>query len=243
MPAAVVLGARHLGGAIIERLVADGWSVASVVQSDDTMAAIRERGAKALRANALEPGELAAALAHAREKLGGLDLIVNSISVVKPRPGDRHHGGGPIAEATLEDYRHWGPPISELGFVFLSEGARALRAGGTGGLMIQTTNVASRVPSAGQGIWASGHHGLRALVGAAAQELREEGIRVCLLRIDGPIASAKNEQRLKDEGVPPEATVAQPQIADAVAYLAGQGPRALTYELVVTAAGRPPTIT
>jgi NAD(P)-dependent dehydrogenase (short-subunit alcohol dehydrogenase family) len=241
MPAAAVLGARHLGGAIVERLVADGYSVAAVAQSDDTLEAIRARGATALRANALVPDELAATLAQAREELGGLDLIVNAISVVKPRPGDRH-GGGPIADATLDDYRHWGPPIAELAFVFLSEGARALRAGGSGGVLIQTSNVASRVPGAGHGIWAAGHHAQRALVSAAGQELREEGIRVCLLRIDGPIDSAKNAQRLKDEGIPPEAAVDQSQIADAVVYLASQGSRAVSYELAVTASGRPPTI-
>ena len=241
MPAAVVLGARHLGGVIIERLVADGWSTAGVARNDDTLAKIVDSGALALRANALDPDELAATFERAREELGDIDLIVNSISVAAPRPGEPH-GGGPIGDATLDQYRHWGAQIAELAFVFLSEGARALRAGGHGGTLIQTTNVSSRRPAAGLGIWASGHHGLRALVAAAGEELRDEGIRVCLVRIDGPIESAKNLQRLNDEGVPLEARVDQAEIARAVAYLAGQHPRGVSYELGITASGRPPII-
>jgi NAD(P)-dependent dehydrogenase (short-subunit alcohol dehydrogenase family) len=241
MPAAVVLGARHLGGVIIERLVADGWATAGVAQSDDTLAAIAARGATPLRANALVPEELGETFERARGELGDIDLIVNAISVAAPRPGEPH-GGGKIGDASLDQYRHWGAQIAELAFVFLSEGARALRAGGHGGTLIQTTNSSSRRPTVGQGMWASGHHGLRALVGTAGEELREEGIRVCLVRIDGPIESAKSRQRLKDEGIPPEASVDQAEIARAVAYLAGQNPRGVSYEIGVTASGRPPLI-
>jgi Trk K+ transport system NAD-binding subunit len=59
MPAAVILGARNLGGAILDRLLADGWSAAAVAQSDDTLAAVEARGALALRADATSPDELA----------------------------------------------------------------------------------------------------------------------------------------------------------------------------------------
>src|SRR6266702_3781223 len=100
MPAAVVLGARHLGGVIIERLVADGWSTAGVARSDDTLAAIADRGAMPLRANALVPEELAGTFERAREELGDIDLIVNAISVAGPRRGEPH-GGGRIGDASL----------------------------------------------------------------------------------------------------------------------------------------------
>jgi NAD(P)-dependent dehydrogenase (short-subunit alcohol dehydrogenase family) len=106
--------------------------------------------------------------------------------------------------------------------------------------MIQVTNAASRRPGAGQGLWSAGHHALRALVASAGDELREEGIRVCLLRVDAPIESAKTVQRLRDEGIPPDASADQSEIAEAVAYLAAQPARALSYELGVTASGRPP---
>jgi NADP-dependent 3-hydroxy acid dehydrogenase YdfG len=71
---------------IIERLVADGWATAGVAQSDDTLAAIADRGATPLRANALVPEELAETFERARGELGDIDLIVNAIGVAAPRP-------------------------------------------------------------------------------------------------------------------------------------------------------------
>ncbi|MEN3279062.1 MAG: hypothetical protein V7607_202 [Solirubrobacteraceae bacterium] len=241
MASLVVLGARHLGGAILDRFLADGWSAAAVARSDDTLAAIAERGAIALKADIQSPESLAEALDRARGELGGLDLVVNAASVSQPRPGEPF-GGGPVADASLEQYRRWGAAVGEVAFVFLSEGARALRATGTGGALIQITNSTARRVRPGQGSWSAGHHALRALVLAAAAELREEGIRAYLLSVDAPIESAKTAQRLADEGIPAEATADQAAIAGAVAYLAGQPERAMSHELAVTASGAPPLL-
>ena len=236
MPAAVVLGARNLGGAILDRLIADGFSAAGVAQSDDTLAAIEARGAAALRADVTEPDQLAGALARAGEELGGLDLIVNAVSVASPAPGEPW-GGGPLADAELAAFGRWTAHVARLGFVFLSEGARALRRSG-GGTLVQVTNLASRRSAAGTGLWAAGHHAIRALTHAASQELREDGIHVCLLVVAAPIDSPKNAARRAAEGIPDDAAVDQAGIAAAVAFLAAQGPRAVTYELEVTASGQ-----
>jgi NAD(P)-dependent dehydrogenase (short-subunit alcohol dehydrogenase family) len=232
----VVLGARNLGGAILDRFLADGWRAAAVAQSADTLEAIRTRGATALEADATDPDALAAALARARDELGSLEVLVNAVSVGRPRPPEPF-GGGPLADASLEAFRHWGVATAELAFTFLSVGARALRAGG-GGVLVQITNGTARRPEPGSGAWSAGHAALRSLVQTAAEELRGEGIRACALIVDGPIDSPKNAARLAAEQVPPAATLAQDEIADAVAALAAQGPRGLSYELVLTAVGR-----
>ncbi len=39
----VVLGARNLGGAIIDHFLAQGWSAAGVARSEETLARVRER--------------------------------------------------------------------------------------------------------------------------------------------------------------------------------------------------------
>jgi len=236
MPAAVVLGARNLGGAILDRLLADGWSAAAVARSDDTLAAVEARGALPLRADATSPAELADALARAGSELDGLDLLVNAVSVAHPQPGEPW-GGGPVADATLDGFARWTAQVAQLGFVFLSEGARALRAHG-GGTLVQVTNASSRRPGPGTGLWSAGHHAIRALTLAAAQELREERIHACLLVVAAPIDSPKVAARLEAEGIPAEATVDQAEIAAAVAFVAGQGPRGLSYELELTAAGQ-----
>ena len=44
----LVLGARNLGGAILDHFLAQGWNGAAVARSDDTLAAVRDRGALAI---------------------------------------------------------------------------------------------------------------------------------------------------------------------------------------------------
>jgi NAD(P)-dependent dehydrogenase (short-subunit alcohol dehydrogenase family) len=234
LPALVVLGARNLGGAILDRFLADGWQGAAVARSDDTLAAVRERGALALQADASDPDELDAALASARAQLGGLDLIVNAVSASRAEPGGPF-GGGPLADATLEGFRGWAVAVAEQCFVFLSTGTRALRAAGGSGTLVQVTGGSSRRAMPGRGAWAAGAFASRALVQAAAQELREEGIHVALLAVDATIESPKTAAFTR--GQPPEALASMEAVADAVAFLAAQGPRGMTHDLVVTPAG------
>jgi NAD(P)-dependent dehydrogenase (short-subunit alcohol dehydrogenase family) len=236
MPAAVVVGARNLGGAILDRLLADGWPAAGVALSDDTLAAVEARGALPLRADATSPAELADAFQRAGTELGGLDLLVDAVSIAQLVPGEPW-GGGPLADATLDRFERWTTRVAQVGFVFLSEGARALRAHG-GGTLVQVTNAASRRPAPGAGLWSAGQHAIRALTLAAAQELREEGIHVCLLVVAAPIDSPKVAARLAAEGIPKEATADQTEIAAAVAYVAAQGARGVSYELELTATGQ-----
>jgi NAD(P)-dependent dehydrogenase (short-subunit alcohol dehydrogenase family) len=234
MPGTIlVLGARNLGGAILDHYLSLGWRGAAVAQSADTLAAVRGRGALAIEADAADPAQLAAAIERARAELDGLDVIVNAVSAARRPPGGGPFGGGPIADADLEAYRGWGGAVGEQAFVFLSTGARALRAAGTGGTLIQTSGGSARRAMAGRGIWASGTAALRALTHAAAQELRAEGIHVALLIIDATIESPKTA----DTDAPREALADQADIARAVEYLATQTARGLTHELVLTPAG------
>ncbi len=75
----------------------------------------------------------------------------------------------------------------------------------------------------------------RGVLGVEAQELREEGIHVALLVVDGTIESPKTAAFTGD--APRESLVDQADVAAAVAYLAAQSPRAMTHELVVTPQG------
>jgi NAD(P)-dependent dehydrogenase (short-subunit alcohol dehydrogenase family) len=229
MPAAVVLGARNLGRAILEHLTAAGWSGAAVARSAESLEGIE---GLALQADASDPDSLREALERARGELGGLDLVVNAVSASRAAGGP--FGGGPVADATLEAYRGWGGAVGEQAFVFLSEGARTLRAAG-GGTLVQVTGGSARRAMGGRGLWASGAASSRALVHAAAQELREEGIHVALLIVDATIESPKTAAYT--EGQPRDALADQRDIARAVEYLASQTARGLTHELVLTPAG------
>ncbi len=229
MPALVVLGARNLGGAILGHHLNNGWRGAAVARSAETLETVRAAGGLPLAADASDPAELRDALERARAEFGRLDLIVNAVSAARPTKAGPF-GGGPLGEATVEDFRGWTGAVAEQAFVFLSEG---VRAGAT--TLVQVTGGSARRAMPGRGLWAAGAAATRALVHAAAQELRADGIHVALLIVDATIDSPKTAAMTA--GRPENESADQAEIARAVEYLAGQSPRAFTHELVVTPAG------
>jgi NAD(P)-dependent dehydrogenase (short-subunit alcohol dehydrogenase family) len=231
--AIVVLGARNLGGAIIDHFQEQGWRAAAVARSEETLAHVRERGALALAADASDPADLGDALATARRELGSLEAIVNAVTAARS-PGAGPFGGGELAQADLEAFRGWTVAVAEQAFVFLSAGAGALRAGG-GGALVQITGGSSRRAIPGRGLWAAGAFATRALVQAAAQELRGEGIHAALLAVDATIESPKTAAFTADQ--PREALADMGEVAKAVGFLVEQGTRGLTHELVITPSG------
>ena len=80
MPAALIIGARNLGFAIIERLLADGWDVCAGARSSETLEKVRAAGADALEVDVLDPASVHAALEHVARRHGRVDLAVNAAS-------------------------------------------------------------------------------------------------------------------------------------------------------------------
>src|SRR4051794_18063714 len=229
MASIVVLGARNLGGAILEHHLAAGWQGGAVARSADTLERVTAAGGLALEADASDPEALRGALERARTELGGLDLVVNAVSAARP-PGQGPFGGGPFAEANIDGFRGWTAAVAEQAFVFLSEGVKA-----GAGTLIQVTGGSARRAIAGRGLWAAGAAATRALTHSAALELRDEGVHVALLIVDATIESPKTAGFIA--GKAPEETAGMADIARAVEYLADQSPRAWTHELVVTPRG------
>jgi NAD(P)-dependent dehydrogenase (short-subunit alcohol dehydrogenase family) len=229
----VVLGARNLGGAIVDHFLGLGWNAAAVARSEETLERVRDRGALALAADASSPDQLSGALERAQQEFGSLDAVVNAVSASRP-PGRGPFGGGELTSADSAAFQGWTVAVAEQAFVFLSTGARALQPSGHGSL-IQITGGSSRRAMPGKGLWAAGAFAARALVQAAAQELRGDGIHVALLAVDATIESPKTAAFTGDQ--PANALADQAQVAEAVAFLVNQRGRALTHELVVTPAG------
>jgi NAD(P)-dependent dehydrogenase (short-subunit alcohol dehydrogenase family) len=229
----VVLGARNLGGAIVDHFLALEWNVAALARSDETLQAVRARGAMAVSADASDPEQLASALELARQELGSLDAVVNAVSAARPS-GRGAFGGGVLADADMAAFQGWTVAVAEQAFAFLSTGARALRSSG-GGALVQITGGSSRRAMPGKGLWAAGAFATRALVQAAAQELRDESIHVALLAVDATIESPKTAAFTGDQ--PANALADQTQVAEAVGFLVAQRERAWTHELVITPAG------
>jgi NAD(P)-dependent dehydrogenase (short-subunit alcohol dehydrogenase family) len=232
-PAAVVLGARNLGGAITRDLLARGMRVATVARTQADLEPLAVDGAVAIRGDAADADRLDRAIIQAAAQNGPADVIVNAVSAGRPPNDGTGFGGGPIAAATVAGFDGWTTTVAHQSFVFLGAGARALR--GRGGTLIQIVGGPARRANPERGLFAAGSAAVRALTHAAAQELRGDGIHVALLIVDGIIASPKTAHMAR--GVRADALVRQQDVAEAVRYLATQSARGMTHELVVTPAG------
>jgi NAD(P)-dependent dehydrogenase (short-subunit alcohol dehydrogenase family) len=226
---ALIFGARNLGKAIIETLVADGWGVAGVARTDETLAGVTAAGALAIRADVTDTASVTGALEETAAAYGPVDLVVNAASTYGgARSGP--FGGGPLAEAAPDAFDSWAVAPPRAAFTFLSATARYLVDQGRPATIVQATGGSSRRAMPGRGLWAAGAFGVRAITQAAALELREQGIHVALLIIDAGIQPLVG----KREGVDPATLADAHEIARSVLLLADQGSQAATHELQVT---------
>jgi len=226
---AVVFGARNLGRAVIELLLREGWSVAGIARSQETLGSVTAAGALAIAGDVTDQADVRRVLEESAGAHGGVDLVVNAAAAYG---GDRSgpFGGGPMAEAAPEAFDSWAAAPARSAFSFLSGSAAFLVDQGRPATVVQVTGGSARRAMPGRGLWAAGSFGVRALTNAAALELREQGIHVALLIVDAgiePFAGAP-------EGRPVDALADPRRLADAVLFLAEQGARGATHELQVT---------
>jgi NADP-dependent 3-hydroxy acid dehydrogenase YdfG len=227
---ALVFGARNLGKAIIELLVGTDWSVAGVARSQETLQGVTDAGALALQADVTDQASVRAAIAQTVGAHGQIDLVVNAASAYGGTRSDPF-GGGLMAEADADAFDSWAAAPARSAFGFLSGAAGYLVQQQTTATLIQVTGGSARRAMPGRGLWAAGAFGVRAITQAAALELRPQGIHVALLIVDAGIEPLSGATRAGAS----RAALADPHgLADAVLYLAEQGPRAATHELQVT---------
>jgi NAD(P)-dependent dehydrogenase (short-subunit alcohol dehydrogenase family) len=229
-PSALIFGARNLGKATIELLVEQGWEVAGVARSQQTLQGVSAAGALALKADVTDQASVREAIAQTVDAHGRIDLVVNAASAYGgSRSGP--FGGGPMAEAAAEAFDAWAAAPARSAFSFLSGAAGYLVTQDATATLIQVTGGSARRAMPGRGLWAAGAFGVRAITQAAALELRPRGIHVALLIVDAGIEPLSGPSR---PGASRDALADPRGLAEAVLYLAQQGPRAATHELQVT---------
>ncbi|HTY95839.1 MAG TPA: SDR family oxidoreductase [Solirubrobacteraceae bacterium] len=226
MPVALVIGARNLGFAIIERLLADGWDVAGGAVSAGTLDRVNGVGAHPVELDVTDQASVLAALEEVAARFGRVDLVVNAASPYAGG-GAGPFGGGPLADSDPDSFERWAASPARGAYGALSASARFLQAQGGPATVIQVTGGSSQRAMPGRGLWAAGAFGVRALTQAAALELREQEIHVALLVVDAGIDRTGDGDAHSAD---------QPSLAEAVVYLASQSPRAMTHELQVTPA-------
>ena len=224
MPTLLVFGARNLGRVLARELDVEGWRVAAVARTEETIAILRDEvpAAVGLIGDASKPEDVERVFAD----VGNVDLVVNAITTSPSF-------GGPIHEAPPDALDAYVGALLPGIFNVLRVGGRVL-AGQGHGTLVQVTGGSARRGNPGRGPWAAAAFATRALVQSQAAELREQGVHVALLIVDAIIESEKTKHWLEDE--PPERSASMEDVAHAIAYLHAQTPRAWTHELQLTPA-------
>ncbi len=170
---ALVTGATSgIGVEIARQLVHDGFHVAvsgrSVERGERVATELGDR-AQFLRADLLEPGSAAALIDQTVQTLGRIDVLVNNAAI--DHTNDLLEVGEGEIRETFEANTF--APMN-----LLIAAARAMRAQGAGGSII---NVTSRLASIGvptMGIYSASKGAMLAFTKAAAIDLAQYGIRV-----------------------------------------------------------------
>jgi len=224
VPTLLVFGARNLGRVLATEFAADGWRVAGVARSEETIRLLRDDVPEAVGiiADAADPDDVERVF----RDVGEVDLVVNAITT-------NPSFGGPIHEAPPDALDAYVGTLLPGIFNVLRVSGRVLVQRGRG-TIVQVTGGSARRGNPGRGPWAAAAFATRALVQSQAAELREQGVHVALLIVDAVIESEKTAQSLEEE--PPERSASMEEVAKAIKYLHEQSPRGWTHELQLTPA-------
>ena len=178
--AVVTGGASGLGNAVARHIVAAGGRVVMLdVQEGPGQAAAAELGASAafIKCDVTSEAEVVAAMEAARQRQGGINLLVNCAGVTGA--GRMLAKGGPMAGEYFTKVIH----INLIG-TFLCDKAAALimqqnapNEDGERGLIIHTSSVAAFEGQIGQAAYSATKAGVMGMTLPLARELAQFGIR------------------------------------------------------------------
>ncbi|BAQ79822.1 3-oxoacyl-ACP reductase family protein [Pseudomonas sp. St29] len=180
-------GSRGIGAAIVERLAAEGASVAFTYVSSASKAqalqdSILAKGGKALaiQADSADADAIREAVQRTAQAFGGLDILVNNAGVLAMAPLD---------EFKLEDFDQTLAINIRSVFIATQEAARHMGEGGRI-INIGSTN-AERMPFAGGGPYAMSKAALVGLTKGLARDLGPRGITINNVQ-PGPVDTDMN---------------------------------------------------
>jgi glucose 1-dehydrogenase len=189
MKVALVTGAnKGIGYAIAERLVRDGFALgyATNDRGDDDREAferLSEAGTVHWVSGDLTDASVPARLARETiDALGTIDVLVNNAGLSTAKPA---------LELTAEDFDRTFAVDVRAAFLLAQEAARAMKAKGEGGAIVNITSIHEHVPRPGFAAYAAAKAALGMLTRALALELAPDGIRVNAVA-PGLIATERN---------------------------------------------------
>jgi NAD(P)-dependent dehydrogenase (short-subunit alcohol dehydrogenase family) len=178
--AVVTGGASGLGAAVAAHVVANGGKVVILdVQEGPGQAAAAKLGANAsfIRCDVTSEAEVNSTMAAAKERMGGINLLVNCAGVVGA--GRVLGKNGPMAGDFFAKVVH----INLIGTFLCDKAAADLmqhntpNADGERGLLVHTASVAAYEGQIGQAAYSATKAGLAGMVLPIARELARVGIR------------------------------------------------------------------
>lgn len=233
---ALVTGAAGgIGQAIIQRLRAEGATVAAV----DRVADIEGVDA-ALCGDLTDPGYCDALPVRAAEALGGLDVLVNNAGLIRR---------GPVTETSDDDYRISMAVNVEAPFR-LCRAAIPIMAGGGGGAIVNVSSCWGVHPGPNHAVYCMSKAAIASLTECMGKDHAAEGIRVnavCPNEVDTPMIRSGfkirglDPDRAIDElnASVPLGRIAQPEdIADVIAFLASNDARYICGALLEVNGGK-----
>jgi NAD(P)-dependent dehydrogenase (short-subunit alcohol dehydrogenase family) len=176
--AVVTGGASGMGKATVLRFLAEGASVViadfNATTGADTVreafAAGHGEQVRFIKTDVAEEADVAAAVACAVETFGGIDVMFNNAGV----------GGaiGPLTETSVSDWDYTFAVLTRGVFLGIKHSARAMRAQGRGGSIINTASIAGLSGDAGPLAYSAAKAAVINLSKGAAVELAQDHIRV-----------------------------------------------------------------
>ena len=220
--ALVTGGSGGIGQAVVERLVADGFSVAvhyagNRVKADTLVESIVAAGGSgiAVGGDVADENAMQTAFDQVEAAFGGIDVVVNTAGIMILTP---------IATLGLDDLDRMHRTNIRGTFVVSQQAARRVRAGGA---IVNFSTTVTRTSFPGYGAYVASKAAVEAMTPVLARELRGKDITVTTVA-PGPTATplfldGKDEQTIQNlsKAAPLERLGTPNDIAETVAFLAG----------------------
>ena len=235
---ALITGAASgIGRATVERFLASGWNVAladfNVPAGESLLALLADRyrhgpaRAEFVKVDVSCEAEVEAAVRRTLEAFGRIDCVVNNAGV----------GGafGPVTDIAVEDWDYTFAVLVRGVFLGTKHGARALKAQGSGGAIINTGSVAGLVGGVGPQAYSAAKAAVINFGRVAAIELAQHRIRVNTVSpgiIRTPLAESGNRDLASAmAGIQPWPEIGSPDdVAAVIEFLASDAARFITGE-------------